>query len=156
MPVGLCKMRTAVSTLFTFCPPLPPLRKVSISRSAGLISIGAVSAISGTTSTLANDVCRRLFASNGEIRTRRWTLRSVRFVLLFRRELMERIEILDLAFQFVKRIDQRAQTRDFIDIGLGALAIVPKIGGGHPRFERGQFFLEFGQVKETSAARARE
>src|SRR5436189_6115581 len=68
---------------------------------------------------------------------------------------MERIEILDLAFQFVKRIDQRAQTRDFIDIGLGALANVPKIGGGHPRFERGQFFLEFGQVKETSAARAR-
>ncbi len=69
---------------------------------------------------------------------------------------MERIEILDLAFQFVKRIDQRAQTRDFIDIGLGALAIVPKIGAGHSRFERGQFFLQFGQVKETSAARARE
>jgi hypothetical protein len=39
---------------------------------------------------------------------------------------------------------------------LGAFAVVPKIGGGHPRFERGQFFLQFGQVKETSAARARE
>jgi hypothetical protein len=32
--------------------------------SAGLISIGAESAISGTTSTLANDVWRRLFESN--------------------------------------------------------------------------------------------
>ncbi len=82
-------------------------------------------------------------------------LRAVRFVLFFRCELMQRVEVLDLAFQFVKRIDQRAKPRDFIDITLGALAIVPKIGGGHPRFERGQFFLEFGQVKETSAARAR-
>src|SRR6266487_4323817 len=57
--------------------PLPPLRNVSISRSAGLTSIGAVSAISGTTSTLANEVWRRLFASNGEIRTSRCTPRSV-------------------------------------------------------------------------------
>src|SRR5262249_22676418 len=71
IPLGLCKIRTAVSTLLTFCPPLPPLRNVPISRSAGLTSIGAVSAISGTTSTLANDVCRRLFASNGEMRTSR-------------------------------------------------------------------------------------
>ena len=77
IPLGLCKIRTAVSTLFTFCPPLPPLRNVPISRSAGLTSIGAVSAISGTTSTLANEVCRRLFASNGEMRTSRCTPRSV-------------------------------------------------------------------------------
>src|SRR5437879_5353725 len=69
---------------------------------------------------------------------------------------MQRVEVFDLAFQFVKRIDQRAKPRDFIDIALGALAVVPKIGGRHPRFERGQFFLQFGQVKETSAARARE
>jgi hypothetical protein len=55
----------------------------------------------------------------------------------------------------VEGIDQRSQARDFIDIGLGALAIVPKIWRSHPRFERGQFFLQFGQVKETSAARAR-
>ena len=44
-------------------------RNVSISRSAGLTSIGAESAISGTTSTLANEVWRRLLASNGEILT---------------------------------------------------------------------------------------
>ena len=69
---------------------------------------------------------------------------------------MERIEILDLAFEFVKWIDQRMNARDFIDISLGALAIVPKIRRRHPRFERSQFFLQFGQVKETSAARARE
>src|SRR3989344_3082441 len=39
MPVGLWMIRTAVSTLFTFCPPAPPERDVSTSRSAGLISI---------------------------------------------------------------------------------------------------------------------
>jgi hypothetical protein len=79
----------------------------------------------------------------------------VRFVFLFRRELMESVEIVDLALQFVKRVDQRAQARNFIDIRLGALAIAPKIGRRHPRFERGQFFLQFGQVKETSAVRGR-
>jgi hypothetical protein len=79
----------------------------------------------------------------------------MRVIFFFSRELMERVEILDLAFQFVKRIDQRAQTRDFIDIGLGTLAVVPEIGRRHPRFERGQFFLQFGQVKETSAVRGR-
>ena len=30
-PVGKCVMRTAVSTLFTFWPPLPPERNVSTS-----------------------------------------------------------------------------------------------------------------------------
>ena len=79
----------------------------------------------------------------------------MRVIFFFRRELMERVEIFDLAFEFVKRIDQRTQARDFIDIRLGALAIVPKIGRRHPRFEPGQFFLQLGQVKETSAARAR-
>ncbi len=33
MPVGLCKMRTADSTLLTFCPPGPPLREKVTSRS---------------------------------------------------------------------------------------------------------------------------
>ncbi len=32
-PVGLWTIRAAVSTLFTFCPPLPPLRDVVMSRS---------------------------------------------------------------------------------------------------------------------------
>jgi hypothetical protein len=77
------------------------------------------------------------------------------FIFLLGRELMQCVEIFDLAFQFAKRIDQRAQARDFIDIALRALAVVPKIWRCHPRFERGQFFLQFGQVKETSAARAR-
>ena len=82
-------------------------------------------------------------------------LRAVSVVFFLSRELMKRIEIFDLALEFPERIDQRSQTRDFIDIGLRALAIVPKIWRRHPRFERGQFFLQFGQVKETSAARAR-
>jgi hypothetical protein len=68
---------------------------------------------------------------------------------------MKRVEIVDLTFELPEGIDQRSQPRNFIDIGLGALAIVPKIWRRHPRFERGQFFLQFGQVKETSAARAR-
>src|SRR5437867_12479572 len=79
----------------------------------------------------------------------------MRFVLLFRRKLMQRVEIFDFTLQYVEWINQRAHPRDFIDIGLSALAIVPKIGRRHPRLERGQFFLELGQVKETSAARAR-
>jgi len=82
-------------------------------------------------------------------------LDAMRFVFLFGRELMERFEVVNLALEFVEGIDQRSQARDFIDIGLGTLAIVPKIWRRHPRFERGQFFLQFGQVKETSAARAR-
>src|SRR5438552_17676494 len=79
----------------------------------------------------------------------------MRFVLFFRRELMQRVEIFDFTLQFVEWINQRAHPRDFIDIGLGTLAVVPKIGRRHPRLERGQFFLQVGQVKETSAARAR-
>ena len=51
---------------------------------------------------------------------------------------MQRFEIVDLALQLLKWIDHRAQPRDFIDIGLRALAIIPKIRRGHPRLERGQ------------------
>src|SRR2546423_10262905 len=80
---------------------------------------------------------------------------TMRVIFFFRRELMERVEIFDLTHELVKRIDQRTETRDFIDIGLGALAVVPKIGRRHSRFERGQFFLQLGQVKETSAVRGR-
>jgi hypothetical protein len=82
-------------------------------------------------------------------------LRAVRVGFFLGSKLMKRVEIFDLAFELAERIDQRSQTRDFIDIGLGALTIVPEIWRSHPRFERGQFFLQFGQVKETSAARAR-
>ena len=35
MPVGRCVMRTAVSVLFTCCPPAPPARIVSMRRSSG-------------------------------------------------------------------------------------------------------------------------
>jgi hypothetical protein len=79
----------------------------------------------------------------------------MRFVFLFSRELVERIEIFDLALKLAEGIDQRSQARNLIDIGLGALPIAPEIGRRGPRFERGQFFLQLRQVKETSAARAR-
>ena len=43
MPVGTWRMRTAVSTLFTFWPPAPPDRMVVISRSLSGISISLTS-----------------------------------------------------------------------------------------------------------------
>ena len=58
-------MRTAVSTLLTFCPPLPPARIVVISRSSSFTSMSISSSMSGVTSTAAKAVCRRAFASNG-------------------------------------------------------------------------------------------
>ena len=80
---------------------------------------------------------------------------AVRFVFFLGGELMQRFKIMNFALDLKERIDQRSQARDLIDIGLGAVAIVPEIWRRHPRFERVQFFLQFGQVKETSAARAR-
>ena len=45
-------------------------------RSLGSISGASASSIAGTQSSDANAVWRRAFASNGEIRIRRWTPRS--------------------------------------------------------------------------------
>ena len=73
----MCVMRTAVSTLFTFCPPLPPERKVSTLQFGRRDhDVRRLSSISAITSTLAKLVCRRLFESNGEMRTSRCTPRS--------------------------------------------------------------------------------
>jgi hypothetical protein len=63
-------------------------------------------------------------------------LRTMSVIRFFRGELMQCLEIIDLTFQFLKRVDYRAQARDFIHIGLGALAIVPKIRRRHSRLER--------------------
>ena len=58
MPVGLCTRSTAVSTLFTFCPPAPPDRAVV--RSMSLSSIfTSTSSTSGITATVAVEVCTR-------------------------------------------------------------------------------------------------
>ena len=76
MPVGKCRRITAVSTLLTFCPPLPPERVVVISMSFSLISILISLDTSGVASMEANEVWRFAFESNGEIRTRRCTPRS--------------------------------------------------------------------------------
>ena len=75
MPVGTWVMRTAVSFFCTFWPPAPLERKVSI----GLVRVDLLFSLfeePGMTSTEANEVCRRLFASKGEIRTSRCTPRS--------------------------------------------------------------------------------
>ena len=74
--VGMCVIRTAESVTFTCCPPAEELRNVSIRRSFGSISISSSSGRSGMTSSEANEVWRRFWASKGEILTSRWTPRS--------------------------------------------------------------------------------
>ena len=64
-------MRTAESVVLTDCPPGPDERKTSTLISLSGISMESVCSMSGMTSTAANDVCRRPWLSNGEIRTRR-------------------------------------------------------------------------------------
>ncbi len=59
----------------------------------------------------------------------------MRVVLFLGRELLQSLEIADFAFQVTKRIDERTQPRDLIDIGLGAFAIRPKIWRAHARFQ---------------------
>ena len=61
-------------------------------------------------------------------------LRAMRRIAFFRSEFLQRAEIFDLAFQLSERIDQRTQTRNFLDINLGALPIRPEIGRSHSRF----------------------
>jgi hypothetical protein len=72
MPVGRCVMRTAESVVFTPWPPGPDERKTSTRRSSSRTTT-SMSSTSGMTETDANDVWRRLAASNGEILTSRWT-----------------------------------------------------------------------------------
>ena len=69
IPDGLCFNLTAVSTLFTPCPPAPPARKVSQLISDGLILISMLSSTKGYTNTEANVVCLFAFESNGDILT---------------------------------------------------------------------------------------
>ena len=77
MPVGRCVMRTAESVTLTCWPPAPDDRYVSMRRSLGSISGSSASSSAGTASNDANAVWRRAFASNGEMRMRRWTPRSL-------------------------------------------------------------------------------
>ena len=70
-PVGMCLMRTAVSTLFTFCPPLPPERVNEISKSSSGTSALTASDNTGMSSTPAKLVCRAALALKGDRRTRR-------------------------------------------------------------------------------------
>src|SRR5206468_3505331 len=71
-PVRWCVMRTAESAVLTPCPPGPDARKTS-TRISSSRTLTSTSSTSGTTATEAKLVCRRREASNGEMRTRRWT-----------------------------------------------------------------------------------
>src|SRR3990170_677843 len=72
IPVGRWVMRTAESAVLTPCPPGPEERYTSTRMSSSLTTT-STSSTSGMTATDANDVCRRLEASNGEIRISRCT-----------------------------------------------------------------------------------
>ena len=69
MPVGRCVIRTAESVVLTLWPPGPDERYTSIFRSLGSMSTSTSSA-SGSTDTVAEDVCTRPLAS---VTGTRWT-----------------------------------------------------------------------------------
>ena len=71
IPVGRCVRRTAESVVLTDCPPGPEDRNTSTRRSASGMSMWSVVSTTGSTSTSAKDVWRRLWLSNGLIRTNR-------------------------------------------------------------------------------------
>ena len=77
-PVGRWVSRTAESVLLTCWPPAPDERYVSMRRSFSSISTSSeTSSRNGVTSTEAKLVWRRCCESNGDMRTRRCTPRSV-------------------------------------------------------------------------------
>mmetsp|Transcript_6313 Transcript_6313/g.21660 ORF Transcript_6313/g.21660 Transcript_6313/m.21660 type:complete len:223 (+) Transcript_6313:651-1319(+) len=72
IPLGLCVRCTAVSTLFTFCPPAPPLLAVVISQSLGS-TLTSTSSTSGITATVAVLVWTRPLLSVAGTRCTLWT-----------------------------------------------------------------------------------
>src|SRR5690348_159202 len=80
MPVGRCVMRTAESVVLTPWPPGPEERYTSTRISSSEMSMSSVCSTTGTTSTAANEVCRRPWLSNGLIRTSRWVPASTESV----------------------------------------------------------------------------
>ena len=63
------------------------------------------------------------------------SLNTMCFVLLLSCQLLQDFEVVDLSLEFQKRIDQRAKPRDFLDVGLGAFAVRPKIRSAHARLK---------------------
>ena len=72
IPVGRCVIRTAESAVLTPWPPGPDERKTS-TRISSSRTATSTSSTSGITDTEAKLVCRRFWASKGEIRTSRCT-----------------------------------------------------------------------------------
>src|SRR5687768_10276003 len=60
-------------------------------------------------------------------------LSGIRFL---RRKLPQRFEIADGALELTKRIQQRSQARNLLNVALRALAVRPEIGRAHPLLER--------------------
>ena len=62
-------------------------------------------------------------------------------IVLFRRKLVERGEVVHGALELAQRIEQRAETRNFFYFALGALTVRPKICGRHPLFQGAELAL---------------
>jgi len=62
-------------------------------------------------------------------------LRSMCWIGFFCSQILQCAKIFDLAFQFLERIDQRAQSGNFLNISLRALPIGPKIWRSHARLD---------------------
>ena len=73
IPEGRWVTRTALSVLFTCCPPGPEDRNRSICSSEGRIRREETASEMGERDTEANEVWRRWFLSKGEMRTKRCT-----------------------------------------------------------------------------------
>jgi hypothetical protein len=82
-------------------------------------------------------------------------LRSMCWIVFFCSQILQCAKIFDLAFQFLERIDQRAQSGNFLNINLCALPTGPKIRRSHARLDRTELLLKLLDVKETSAIRER-
>ena len=72
IPVGLWIRRTAEEVLLMCCPPAPDERKTCISMSSGFKSTSTAS-ISGSTATVAVEVCTLPPDSVSGTRWTRWT-----------------------------------------------------------------------------------
>ena len=60
---------------------------------------------------------------------------TLRRVFFLGGELLHRLEVFRLAFQFAEGIDERPETRHLLDVRLGAFPVRPEIRRGHARFE---------------------
>ena len=60
----------------------------------------------------------------------------MRGILFLGGQLLQHLEVFDLPLELAEGSDERTQSRNFLDIALRALAIIPEIRRGHARLDR--------------------